>query len=60
MSYILMAVVTGCTVLRDATGIVDDYRNGSWPICEPNTCDYGLLNNFQVLLRIEDGGQVTL
>lgn len=43
-----MAVVAGCTVLRDATGNVADYTNGSWPICEPNTCDYGLLNNFQV------------
>lgn len=43
-----MAIVAGSTVLRDATGNVTDYVNGSWPICEPKSCKYGLLNNFQV------------
>lgn len=50
LSYLLMAIVAGCTVLRDATGNEADYINGTWPVCEPGWCKYGLLNNFQVNL----------
>nr|CAI5860667.1 unnamed protein product [Callosobruchus analis] len=52
LSYILMAVVAGCTVVRDATGNVSDYVNvtsENWPVCEPGECKYGLHNNFQVV-----------
>lgn len=52
LSYLLMAVVAGCTVLRDATGNATDYINGSWPTCEPNGCKYGLMNNFQVITSV--------
>ncbi|XP_030752173.1 bumetanide-sensitive sodium-(potassium)-chloride cotransporter [Sitophilus oryzae] len=48
MSYILMAVFAGCTVMRDASGKVDDYLNGTLSDCAPN-CTYGLQNNFQVI-----------
>ncbi|CAH1967079.1 unnamed protein product [Acanthoscelides obtectus] len=51
-SYILMAVVAGCTVLRDATGNVSEYINVSaenWPVCQAGECKYGLHNNFQVV-----------
>uniref|UniRef100_A0A6P7F146 Bumetanide-sensitive sodium-(Potassium)-chloride cotransporter n=1 Tax=Diabrotica virgifera virgifera TaxID=50390 RepID=A0A6P7F146_DIAVI len=49
ITYILMAVIAGCTVLRDATGNITDYANGSWPLCHPGECKYGLHNNFQVV-----------
>ncbi|CAH1173712.1 unnamed protein product [Phaedon cochleariae] len=49
LSYILMAIVAGCTVLRDATGNVTDYVNGSWHHCAPYECHFGLHNNFQVV-----------
>ncbi|CAG9856533.1 unnamed protein product [Phyllotreta striolata] len=49
LSYILMAIVAGFTVMRDATGNVADYVNGSWPHCGVGECRYGLQNNFQVI-----------
>ncbi|XP_045467034.1 bumetanide-sensitive sodium-(potassium)-chloride cotransporter isoform X2 [Harmonia axyridis] len=49
VTYILMAFVAGFTVLRDATGNVEDYINGSKPICVPGECKYGLHNSFQVV-----------
>lgn len=55
-----MAIVTGSTVLRDATGDVTDYANGSWPVCEPKTCEYGLLNNFQVNMNYNEIIKVVL
>ncbi|KAJ8973377.1 hypothetical protein NQ317_007190 [Molorchus minor] len=48
MSYIFMAIVAGCTVLREASGNVSDYINGSWPECN-NTCKYGLYHSSQVV-----------
>jgi len=47
LSYILMAVFAGCTVLRDASGKITDLFNGTLSDCKPN-CSYGLQNNFQV------------
>lgn len=44
-----MAVFAGCTILRDASGNVGDYLNGTLSDCKPN-CSYGLLNSFQVIL----------
>ncbi|CAH1106034.1 unnamed protein product [Psylliodes chrysocephalus] len=49
ITYILMAIVAGCTVLRDATGNPFDYINGSWPICPPGHCRFGLHNDFQAV-----------
>ncbi|ERL92941.1 hypothetical protein D910_10246 [Dendroctonus ponderosae] len=48
ISYILMAVFAGSTVLRDASGNITDYLNGNISSCIPN-CTYGLQNNFQVI-----------
>lgn len=48
MSYILIAVFAGCTVLRDASGNVTDLLNGTISDCAPN-CSYGLQNSFQVI-----------
>ncbi|KAJ8944674.1 hypothetical protein NQ318_015882 [Aromia moschata] len=46
-SYILMAVVAGCTVLREATGNSTDYTNHSWPDCSVTECKYGLYHSSQ-------------
>lgn len=48
-TYILMSIVAGCTVLRDASGNITNYVNGSWPTCSPGNCSYGLHNDFQVV-----------
>lgn len=43
-----MAFIAGFTVLRDASGNITDYINGSFPDCVTNECNYGLHNDFQV------------
>lgn len=45
-----MAVITGGTVARDATGNVEDFLNGTFRNCTPGECMYGLQNSFQVSL----------
>lgn len=49
ISYVLMAIVAGFTVLRDATGNATDYLDGAIPECLQGECSYGLHNNFQVV-----------
>ncbi|XP_076252109.1 sodium chloride cotransporter 69 isoform X2 [Rhynchophorus ferrugineus] len=48
ISYIVMAVFAGCTVMRDASGNITDLQNGTLIDCLPN-CSYGLQNSFQVI-----------
>lgn len=50
-TYIVMAVVAGATVARDATGHVADTLNGSMEFlnCVPGQCEYGLQNSFEVI-----------
>ncbi|KAL1488426.1 hypothetical protein ABEB36_014899 [Hypothenemus hampei] len=48
MSYIIMALFAGSTVLRDASGKIEDLLNDTLSNCKPN-CPYGLQNNFQVI-----------
>ncbi|XP_050296584.1 bumetanide-sensitive sodium-(potassium)-chloride cotransporter [Anthonomus grandis grandis] len=48
MSYIIMAIFAGSTVMRDASGNVEDYLLGNLTDCIPN-CTYGLQNSFQVI-----------
>lgn len=50
-TYLVMAVMVGATVARDATGDVTDLVNGSWAFldCANKTCEYGLMNSFQVI-----------
>lgn len=48
-SYMLMALIVGFTVLRDATGNVDDYLNGTFTNCTVGSCLYGSHNSFQVI-----------
>lgn len=48
ISYLLMAVIAGFTMARDATGNVEDYLNGTFLNCSVGECKYGLQNSFQV------------
>lgn len=50
-SYIIMALLAGATVVREATGNVADVANGSFAFldCASGDCKYGLLHSFQVV-----------
>lgn len=50
-TYIAMAIVTGATVARDATGNPIDAINGSLEFlnCASGQCHYGLHNSFEVI-----------
>lgn len=48
ISYIVMAMVAGAVVVRDASGNVAEIANGTYLDCFNRTCNYGLQNNFQV------------
>lgn len=48
VSYALIVIWLGFTVVRDATGSVDDYLNGTFQNCSMITCKYGLMNDYQV------------
>ncbi|XP_035296030.1 solute carrier family 12 member 2 isoform X3 [Cricetulus griseus] len=64
--YIGIAVSVGSCVVRDATGNVNDtitteltnctsaacQLNFDFSYCESKTCDYGLMNNFQVMSMV--------
>ncbi|XP_018915712.2 bumetanide-sensitive sodium-(potassium)-chloride cotransporter [Bemisia tabaci] len=47
-SYILMAIIVGMIVARDATGVVGYLADETFLDCYGN-CKYGLHNNFQVM-----------
>lgn len=42
-----MAIVAGSTVERDASGIVEEFLNGTFTNCTHRKCSYGLQNSFQ-------------
>lgn len=44
-----MGIFTGSMVVRDATGDVADFINGTFTNCSFGKCSYGLQNSFQVL-----------
>ncbi|KAE8573766.1 hypothetical protein A483_HHAL011684 [Halyomorpha halys] len=48
-SYLLMGVFAGSMVVRDATGDVADFINGTFTNCTYSKCAYGLQNSFQVM-----------
>ncbi|XP_073977668.1 sodium chloride cotransporter 69 [Rhodnius prolixus] len=48
-SYVVMAILTGAMVVRDASGSVDDFVNNTYTNCFNRTCEYGLQNSFQVM-----------
>lgn len=48
-SYILIIVWLGCTVIRDATGNVEDVLNNTYWNCTGRECPHGLQNYNQVM-----------
>ncbi|KAA0722987.1 Solute carrier family 12 member 3 [Triplophysa tibetana] len=74
LSYLLLSVTVASTVVRDASGILNDSLelNSSikcsgfgckfgWDFdrCEQNrTCDFGLANNFQILSMVSGSGHL--
>ncbi|XP_026288084.1 bumetanide-sensitive sodium-(potassium)-chloride cotransporter isoform X1 [Frankliniella occidentalis] len=56
ITYILMAIVAGAVVVRDASGNVTDLLNNTFTDCANRTCDYGLQNNFQVVEMVSAFG----
>ena len=51
LTYVGFAFVCGATVLRQATGSVEDYLNGTFTNCSAEIpCEWGSQNSFQVKL----------
>ena len=48
LTYVGFAFICGATVLRQATGNVEDLFNGTMTNCTDINCDWGLHNSFQV------------
>lgn len=59
-SYLIMAVMAGSVMSRDATGNLADMINGSWAFldCENKTCLYGLQHSFQVIELVSGFGPI--
>ncbi|XP_055845957.1 bumetanide-sensitive sodium-(potassium)-chloride cotransporter isoform X2 [Episyrphus balteatus] len=57
-TYLVMVLMVGATVARDATGNVTDTVNGSYAFldCIPGNCSYGLENSFQVIELVSGFG----
>ncbi|KAH8371230.1 hypothetical protein KR093_006675 [Drosophila rubida] len=57
-TYLLMVLICGSTVARDATGHLADIVNGSYAFlnCSSGDCAYGLQNSFQVIELVSGFG----
>ncbi|XP_037030333.1 bumetanide-sensitive sodium-(potassium)-chloride cotransporter isoform X2 [Bradysia coprophila] len=57
-TYIIMVLIAGAVVVRDATGNVEDAVNGSLAFldCANQTCKYGLQNSFQIVELVSGFG----
>ncbi|XP_067646757.1 bumetanide-sensitive sodium-(potassium)-chloride cotransporter isoform X2 [Eurosta solidaginis] len=57
-TYLVMVLICGATVARDATGNITDAINGSFAFlnCTPGECGYGLQNSFQVIELVSGFG----
>ncbi|XP_055638635.1 bumetanide-sensitive sodium-(potassium)-chloride cotransporter isoform X2 [Toxorhynchites rutilus septentrionalis] len=60
LSYIVMAIMAGATVVRNANGNVTDIINGSWAFteCAVEECEFGLHNSFQVMELVSAFGPI--
>ncbi|XP_018323226.1 bumetanide-sensitive sodium-(potassium)-chloride cotransporter isoform X2 [Agrilus planipennis] len=58
LSYIFMGFVAGFCVVRDATGNVTEFLEGTFRNCSPGECAYGLQNSFQVIELISWVGPI--
>ncbi|XP_063368078.1 bumetanide-sensitive sodium-(potassium)-chloride cotransporter-like [Cydia amplana] len=56
LSYLLIAVIVGWTVLREATGAVEDVANWTMGACANRTCEYGLHHSNDVIRLVSGFG----
>jgi solute carrier family 12 sodium/potassium/chloride transporter 2 len=47
LTYVGFAIICGATMMRQATGNIEDLYNGTLTNCTEG-CDWGLQNSFQV------------
>lgn len=76
ITYLGVALCVSATVVRDATGNITDAINGSlfcngsasvacelgydFSVCAEKTCDFGLMNNFQVMTMVSGFGPLII
>ena len=49
LTYVGFAIICGATVMRQATGSIEDLYNGTaYTNCTSGDCEWGLQNSFQV------------
>ncbi|XP_014254054.1 bumetanide-sensitive sodium-(potassium)-chloride cotransporter isoform X1 [Cimex lectularius] len=58
ISYVLMAIMTGWVVVRDASGVAAEYVTGNFTNCTDRVCKYGLQNSFQVMELVSAFGPI--
>uniref|UniRef100_T1GA68 Amino acid permease/ SLC12A domain-containing protein n=1 Tax=Megaselia scalaris TaxID=36166 RepID=T1GA68_MEGSC len=56
VTYLIMVLMAGATVARDATGNVTQLADWSFLNCEHAICEYGLQNSFQVIELVSGFG----
>ncbi|XP_063232957.1 bumetanide-sensitive sodium-(potassium)-chloride cotransporter isoform X2 [Bacillus rossius redtenbacheri] len=56
LTYLLMAVMAGMTVHRDASGNVTELMDGSYTNCTYRKCEWGLMNSNQVVEMVSGFG----
>uniref|UniRef100_A0ABM0M1K2 Solute carrier family 12 member 2-like n=1 Tax=Saccoglossus kowalevskii TaxID=10224 RepID=A0ABM0M1K2_SACKO len=59
--YIGMAIMLGSCIVRESTGIISDIPGGNFTkLCEYQSCDYGLLNDMQVVQTASAWGPIII
>jgi len=49
-SYGLFVILAGGAAMRDASGMADEFLNGTFANCTDRHCDFGLQNSYSVLI----------
>lgn len=49
LTYVGFAIICGATMMRAATGNIEDLYNGTITNCSSGDCEWGLQNSFQVI-----------
>lgn len=59
-TYLIMVLMVGATVVRDATGISEDALNSTFAFldCQNTNCSYGLQNSFVVIELVSGFGPI--
>ncbi|XP_046634344.1 bumetanide-sensitive sodium-(potassium)-chloride cotransporter-like isoform X2 [Daphnia pulicaria] len=56
ISYAIVAIVCAATTVRQATGSIADFRNGTYLDCVSKNCTYGSYNDYQLMTLISAYG----